>query len=263
MQKFKRVLLTGASKGLGQEIAKALVNRTENFVLVARNKDALESFKQSLIKEYQFKGEIDVLSIDLSKPEAIEKIKAYPASVDLVINNAGVGFMNKFELNTEAEIAQMVMVNNYNLSLITHHFAKLMLKDGKGQIINIGSLAGLISTPLFGVYGATKAFVISLSKSLDAEYRERGVRVKVICPGGITTNFHQTAGMTDKILEVNKKLMETPSKTAQDVLNLIDGNDTILIPRFYNKAIKFFSHVLPTRMMANETKKMYTQFLKD
>lgn len=263
MKRFQRAFITGTTRGLGQEITKALIGKCDNLVLVARNEESLRQFSDELKNELGFKGEIDILSVDLSKADAISIIKKYNKPVDLVINNAGLGFMNKFELNSQPEIDQMIMVNNYALTMICHHFAPLMLKEKKGQIINIASIAGIIPTPLFSVYGATKAFVVSLSQALDTEYSDLGVRVKAFCPGGIKTNFHRTAGMTDKIIEVNGKFMETPPKTAQDVISLIEGESALLVPRYYNKMIKFFSHVLPTRLIANETKKMYTQFLKD
>lgn len=262
MKKFTRVFITGTTKGLGQEITKALLNRVDNIVLVARNEEALKLFRDELKTKHKFKGEIEILTVDLSRMDAIEKIKTYDKPVDLVINNAGVGFMNKFEVNTEAEINHTIMVNNFNLTMICHHFAPLMLKEKRGQIINIGSIAGIIPTPLFSVYGASKAFVVSLSQALDTEYSDRGVRVKVFCPGGIKTEFHRTAGMTDKIIEVNGKYMETPPRTAQDVMSLIDSESALLVPRYYNKMIKLFSHILPTKMVAKETLKMYTQFLK-
>lgn len=262
MKKFTRAFITGTTKGLGQELAKALIKRCENIVLVARNEEALIIFREELKTKHQFKGDIDILIVDLSKMDAIDKIKTYDRPVDLVINNAGVGFMNKFEENTEAEINQMIMVNNYNLTMICRNFGPLMLNEKKGQIINIGSIAGIIPTPLFSVYGATKAYVVSLSQALDTEYSDRGVRVKVFCPGGIKTEFHRTAGMTDKIIAVHGKYMETPARTAQDVMSLIDSESALLVPRYYNKMIKLFSHILPTKIVAKETLKMYTQFLK-
>lgn len=261
MKKFNRAMITGASKGLGEEIVKKLVGRVEHFVLVARDEKALLKLKERLINEYKVKGEIDILLVDLTKKEAVLKIAEYQKTVDLLINNAGLGFVNHFEKMSAQEIDQMIMVNNYGLTMLTHHFYSQMLKNGKGQIINVASVAGFLPMPLFSVYGATKSYVISFSRALDCEQKGSGVRVKAICPGGIKTQFHVNAGMGDKIVEDNRRFMETPENIASDILSLIDSESDIFVPRYYNKFVGLLSRVLPTQMLAIKTKVMYEKYL--
>jgi short-subunit dehydrogenase len=261
MKKFNRALITGASKGLGEEIVKKLTYRCENFVLVARDEKALLKLKDTLMTIHKFKGEIDILLVDLADKDAVKTITAYSKPIDLLINNAGVGYVNNFDKMKDTEVAQMVMVNNYSLTMLTHHFFAEMVKVNKGHIINIASVGGFIPLPLFSVYGATKAYVISLSRALDAEAKPRGVRVKAICPGGIKTTFNDAAGMTDELLKDNGKFMETAANVAQDVLTLIDGESDIFVPRYYNKLLQVLSKVMPGSYMAGQSKAMYEKYM--
>jgi short-subunit dehydrogenase len=131
----------------------------------------------------------------------------------------------------------------------------------KGQIINIGSVGGFIPMPLFSIYGATKAYVISLSRALDGEAKSHGVRVKVICPGGIKTSFNTAAGMTDKIVEDNARYMESAFNVAQDVLTLIDGESDMFVPRYYNKMLQILARLMPGQYMAGQSKAMYEKYM--
>lgn len=259
MEKFKRALITGASKGLGYEITLALAPRCQNLVLAARDAAALESLKQLLIQN-GFKGEIEIIIVDLTKMDAVNKFQSL-ADVDLLINNAGLGILNHFEKSNQDEINQMIMVNSYNLTMLTQHFSKKMLERGEGQIINVSSIAGFIVSPIFSVYAATKAYVTHLSTSLDFEFRDRGVRVKAICPGGIKTNFHHVAGAKDEIMSENAFFVETPQQIARDVLHLIDSDANIYIPRLYNKLFRFLSSLAPKFLVAKQTKRLYQKFL--
>lgn len=261
MKTFNRAMVTGASRGLGQEIVKALVNRVSNFVLVARDEKALLALKAQIIADYHFKGEIDIVLADFTEKTVLEKISAYSKPIDLLINNAGLGFVNHFEKMSENEIDQMIMVNNYALTMLTHHFYSQMAKNKKGEIINIASVAGFLPIPLFSVYGATKAFVISFSRALDGESKENGVRVKALCPGGIRTQFHISAGMGEKIAEDNRQFMETPEQTAQDIMKLIDGNCDTFTPRYYNKLVGVLARFMPSNLMIKQSKGMYEKYL--
>jgi short-subunit dehydrogenase len=261
MKTFNRAMITGASRGLGQEIVKALVNRTENLVLVARDEKALLAFKDKLQKEYKYKGEIDIVLADFTEKSVLEKVSAYQKPIDLLINNAGLGFVNRFEKMSSKEIDQMIMVNNYALTMLTHHFYNQMINNKKGQIINIASVAGFGPIPLFSVYGATKSYVISFSRALDAESKKSGVRVKTFCPGGIKTQFHITAGMGEKIAEDNRHFMETPERTAQDIMKLIDSECDKYTPRYYNKLVGVLARFLPSSFMIKQSKSMYEKYL--
>lgn len=257
--KFTRALITGASKGLGYEITLALAPRCQNLILAARDAAALESLKQRIIAN-GFQGEVEIIVVDLTKMDAIKKFDSL-ASVDLLINNAGLGILNHFENSNQDEINQMIMVNNYNLTMLSQHFSKQMLARGGGQIINVSSIAGFIVSPVFSVYAATKAYVTHLSTSLDYELKGRGVRVKAICPGGIKTNFHHVAGAKDEIMSENSMFVETPQQIARDVLHLIDSNANIYIPRFYNKLFTLLSSLAPKCLVAGQTKRLYEKFL--
>ncbi|MGZ3790157.1 MAG: SDR family NAD(P)-dependent oxidoreductase [Bacteriovorax sp.] len=261
MKKFTRAMVTGASRGLGEEIAKQLGKRCENFVLVARDESALLKLKETLVRDFDVKGEIDILLVDLTKKEAVQVIANYKKDIDLLINNAGLGFVNHFEKMSAQELDQMIMVNNYALTMLTHHFCSQMIKKGRGEIINVASVAGFLPMPLFSVYGATKSYVISFSRALDCELKGKGVRVKAICPGGIKTQFHVSAGLEDKIVQENQRFMETPENIARDIMSLIESDSDLFTPRYYNKLVGVLSRVLPTPFLARQTKEMYRKYL--
>lgn len=260
MKKFTHAMITGATGGLGVEIVKILAPRCDNLILVGRKEDALRGLEALLIDQLYFKGKIQLICVDLSQKDSLLKLQ-HVSPVDLLINNAGLGFMNRFEKHTADEIHQMLMVNTYALTTICHHFAKLMLEKNKGQIINVSSVNCFFPVSLFSVYSASKAYVTNLSLALDTEFKTRGVRVKSFCPGGIRTTFHRKSGMSDNIIKAKAKFIETPEVTAKDLLKLIDSNSSIYVPKYYNRLIRFLSAILPPQVMAKSAKKMYEEFL--
>lgn len=260
MKTHKRALITGASKGLGREITLQLLESCENLALLGRDEPALTKFKNELLEKYNYKGEIDILVIDLADSVDLEKIKQYSKSVDLFINNAGLGFVNSFTKMNEANLKSMLMVNNYALTMLTHWYAGKMSAQGSGQIINIASAAAFLPIPFFSVYAATKSYVLYLSQALDGELRKKGVRVKALCPGGIKTNFHLTAGMTDKVVEENKNFMADPRDVAAATIQLINSRKNVLTPGAPNKILKFLTWLFPTQILVSLAGRAYEKY---
>lgn len=254
MKRFKRALITGASKGLGSDISIKVSRFCENLVLLARDEKGLLALKEKLING-GFKGEIDILLIDLSAPDFLKKIEAYSKPIDLLINNAGLGQASTFAETTVDKIQQIVNVNISSLTYLSHHYVRQMQTGG--QIINIASCLAFLPAPLMGVYAASKAYVRSLSWALDYELRPKGVRVKVLCPGGIKTQFHLSAGMSNEILKSHGKFMATSEETAEAVCDLIQGEGTEITPGAANKMIGFLSRVMPTSLMAKSSQHTY------
>jgi hypothetical protein len=261
MKRFKRALITGASKGLGKEIVQQISHRCENLVLSGRDAASLTAFQKVLREQKGFQGEIDIVVADLSKPDGFERLKEFSKHVDLVINNAGLGYMNRFAELKESELEEMIMVNNYSLTLLTHCFAKKMLKSHGGQIINISSAVAFFPVPYFSTYAATKSYVYSFSKALDIELKSQGVRVKVLCPGGIRTKFHITAGMNDQIIENYGKMIAEPEWVAEAVDSLIESERGSLVPGFSNKALKVMARIFSTSQVAASAGRLYKKFL--
>ena len=159
----KYTLITGASKGIGLELARIFAKEHYNLILVARSKDLLEELQTNFIKEYDIK--VEVIALDLTKTDAAEELYQKVHSLDLevehLINNAGFGDYGEF-LDTSLEKAeQMIQLNILTLVKTCHLFGQDMKKAGYGKIMNVGSIASFIPGPLMATYYATKAFVLS------------------------------------------------------------------------------------------------------
>jgi short-subunit dehydrogenase len=215
------VLITGASSGIGLELARFFAaenipngsSTKTHLILVARNKPALESLAQELIKEYQV--QVTVLPADLSLPvepkRIFNELQATNVHVDVLVNNAGFGAIGAFaEISLERQM-EMIQVNISALTALTRLFVPGMVRARRGGILNVGSVAGFVTGPNMAVYYATKAFVLSFSEALAAELEGTGVIVSDLCPGPTATNFGKVAGTRDA------NTVRFPIMTAQEV----------------------------------------------
>jgi hypothetical protein len=192
----KTALITGASSGIGKAFAEALSARGANVILVARSGDKLRSVASEIKKKSKVKAEVIVA--DLSDPRAPARVHAAVTKkgyqVDVLINNAGFGTQGQFH-NLSAEVEHKeIMLNVAAVVRLTHLFLPGMVKKKNGVIINVASAAAFEPVAFMAVYGATKAFVLSFSEALWAEYRKQGVVVLAVCPGATATNFSKAAG---------------------------------------------------------------------
>ncbi len=188
--KDKVAIVTGASKGIGRSIALALAERGVKIVLAARNSDALSSIE----KEIGSKGwkavtiPTDVTSEHSVKNLIFETLKQF-GKIDILINNAGVGVFNKVVDTTYEDYERMMNVNLKGVFLCSRAVIPSMIKNNRGEIINIASLAGKNSFSGGAVYSATKWGLIGFARSLMLEVRENNIRVVTICPGSVNTHF--------------------------------------------------------------------------
>ena len=192
----KTALVTGASSGLGREIAKRLAAEGSNLILVARSKTELTELAAELQSKHNTRSQVIVA--DLSKPtavaEVVEAVNKENLSVDILVNNAGFGTLGKFENISPEQEQNMIAVNCSALVGLTHAFIPGMLAKGSGTILNIASTAAYQPLPYFATYAATKAFVLSFSEALWAEYNDRGIRVTAVSPPGTDTGFISDLG---------------------------------------------------------------------
>jgi len=191
----RTALVTGASGGIGLEIAKVLAREGFNLVLVARNRDALEAAAGQI--EGKHTVSVHVFAADLRRREAPESIFEFlrneSIAVDALVNNAGFGVGGEFAETELTRELEMIQVNVAALTHLTKLFLPAMVKRKAGRILNVASTAAFQPGPLMAVYYATKAYVLSFSEALAEELRNSGVTVTALCPGPTRTQFADVA----------------------------------------------------------------------
>ena len=190
-------LITGASAGIGLELARVFASHNHDLVLVARNEASLRSLADELRTTYGV--DAVVLPADLSKPETPGLIHDFCAQhkldVDILVNNAGFGDYGAFhELNRQHQL-DMIAVNITSLADLTHRFLPDMVKRGSGKIMNVASTAAFQPGPFMSVYYATKAFVLHFSEAISVELEGTGVTVTALCPGATHSEFQERANL--------------------------------------------------------------------
>jgi len=195
--KGKTALVTGASAGIGRELARLLAADVACLILVARRQDRLDELAAEL---RQTRADLCVLtrSCDISDRaaagEMLDALERDGVGVDVLINNAGFGDYGLFDQREWEKLEQMVELNVVSATFLLHRLIPLMVTRGFGAILNVGSIAGMISNPSMATYGATKAYLNFLSESLRAELAGTGVVVTALCPGPVPTEFQEVAG---------------------------------------------------------------------
>lgn len=189
-----KALVTGASSGIGKDMTKVLAKLNYDLVLVARNKEGLDKVKLELQKE-NAKINIKTFEMDLNIKENCYKLYEQEKNIDLLINNAGFGLYGEFtETDLEKEI-NMINTNITAVHILTKLYLKEMVKENKGHILNVASIAGFMPGPLMATYYATKNYVVSLTRAIRKELRKNKSKVKIslLCPGPVDTNFNKVA----------------------------------------------------------------------
>lgn len=244
------VLITGASSGIGYEIAKLYANDGYNLVLVARNLDNLKKVKSELSK---YKIDIKILSLDISKGCDIEKLFNYieekEIMVSTLINNAGIGSFGDFKnINWEKEEA-LLDINIKALTRLTKYFLPKIIESKNGGVLNVASTAAFCSGPRMAAYYASKAYVLNLTEAIYEECKESGIKVACLCPGPVKTDFQDKAGIK-KSKAAKKYLMdaETVAKIAYKEFN---NGKVIIIPGLKNKLLVIINKFLPRSISRN------------
>lgn len=190
-------LITGASSGIGLELARLFARDGHDLVLVARRKDLLQELAAQLMDRHDVRA--TVIAADLSDPSApaeiARRVAAAGLEVEFLVNNAGYGLAGEFIRTDAATELRMIQVNITALTHLSKLFLPRMVAEHQGRIMNVASTAGFVPGPLMAVYYATKAYVISFSLALAEELRQSGVTVTVLCPGATRTEFQERAGI--------------------------------------------------------------------
>ena len=239
---FTSALVTGASSGIGAEIARQLGEAGVPTVLVARRGDRL----REIAARYD---DFEVLEADLGTPEGraitAERIASDDLPIDLVVNNAGFGTSGVFHELAVDRLAGEVELNVKALTVLSHAALSAMVPRGRGYLMNVSSVASFQAAPGLGVYAATKAYVTSLSEALHTEVKNAGVHVTALCPGLTKTEFQDHSNTTGQASRVPDLAWTTVEQVASTGLRDVASNRTISVPGTLYKVAVTSSDLLP------------------
>lgn len=242
-------LITGASGGIGYELARVFAQHGFDCVLVARSRDLLSQLASRLEAEHRVKTL--VLAKDLSRSAAVdevfEEVTAAAMTVEVLVNNAGFSVFGRFAETDLTRELELLQVNVVALTALTKLFLPAMLARRSGRILNLASTAAFEPGPLMAVYYASKAYVLSFSEALANELRASGVTVTALCPGPTRTGFQARGGLTESKL-VQGEIADARSVAAAGYAGLMAGK-TVVIPGFTNKLVPWMARLLPRRVV--------------
>ncbi len=251
---MKTVLITGASSGIGKELAYVYAENNYNLILVARRKDNLEAIKNDM--EQKHKIATTIFDMDLSKTNSAEqlyqKVNEQNLKVDVLINNAGFGVYGEFK-DTDMEWEEsMLILNMITLTKLCKLFVKDMVKMGSGNIVNIASTGAFQGVPALSTYAATKAYVLHFSEAIAYELKADNVGVTAICPGPTKSEFADAADMSKKPFSKapsSRELAEfTFSAMKKEKVNAIHG--------FMNNLMVLSARITPRKIVTAVAAKM-------
>jgi len=250
-------LVTGASGGIGYELAKLFANDHYNLVLVARSAPKLTQFAGELQRQFGISAK--PIPLDLTASPApqflFDQLLREGIAVDILVNNAGYGVLGEFAKVSLEESLGQIQLNVTALTHLTKLFLGPMIERHSGKIMNVGSTAGLQPGPLMAVYYATKAYVISFSEALANELKGSGVTVTCLCPGPTDTHLQERAGMENTRLV--KTLRPMDAKTvARDGYRGLMSDKTLVISGFRNWLVAESLRFSPRKMVTAVSRKL-------
>lgn len=235
-----RALITGASSGIGRDIAKELSQKGYDLILVARNLEKLNEVKEKL------EINIETVSMDISNPENCKQLYEKYKDIDILVNNAGFGDCGYFDkTNLEKEL-QMINTNIVAYHVLTKLYLKDMKAKNSGKILNVASIAGFMPGPLMATYYSTKAYVVRLSEAIREELKKESskVQISILCPGPVDTNFNKVADVQFALKGLSSEYV---AKYTTD--KLFKGKFYI-VPGWKIKLAKFGAKIAPNALVA-------------
>ena len=236
-----KALVTGASSGIGRDMARELDKKGYDLVLVSRDKEKLEEVKNSL------KGKnIQIIAMDLANSENCKNLYETVKDIDVLINNAGFGVFGNF---TQTDLEKELNLINTNITavhILTKLYLKDMVKKNSGHILNVASIAGFMPGPLMESYYASKAYVVRLSEGIRAELQKAKSKVKIslLCPGPVNTNFNNVAGVKFNLYSLSSE------KVAKYAIDKMLNNKFMIVPGVGIKILRVLSKISPNNITA-------------
>jgi short-subunit dehydrogenase len=244
MAKTRWTLVTGASAGIGEELARLFAADGDGVILVARRKGRLEKLARELKRDHGVP--VEVVELDLSDAKAPKRLFAWTKKkkikVHTLVNNAGFGLRGAFaKLDAERQ-NEMVQLNIAAVTNLARLFLPGMIQRKEGGILNVASMAAFQAGPYMAVYYATKAYVLSFSEALHEEAKPHGVKVSALCPGPVKTEFIEIAGLEGRPRFEDAPSAESVARAGYDAYR---ANKAIFIPGVLNKLGIFMERLVP------------------
>ena len=240
-----KALITGASSGIGLDMARYLAKKKYELILVARNREKLEQIQKTLPTK------VTIIVADLANEQKVKELYVVTKkeNIDILINNAGFGdfgYFTETDLNKELE---MINTNIKALHILTKFFLRDMEQRNAGYILNVASSASFQPGPLMSTYYATKSYVYQLTEAIYYEQKKKktNVHVSVLCPGPVKTNFNNVAGVKFGIKP------QSSAFVAKYAIDQMLANKMLIIPGFKMKCAKFFSRFVSDKFLLRIT----------
>lgn len=242
-----KALITGASSGIGRDMARVLGGRGYDLVLVARDENKLLELAEELKQKNGV--EVQVISMDLSSEDNCKELHKCVSDVDILINNAGFGDCGNFTKTDLNKELSMIKTNIVAYHILTKLYLVDMRAKNSGKILNVASIAGFMPGPLMATYYSTKSYVVRLSESIREELRKEksSVQISILCPGPVETNFNNVANVKFHMREANS------FDVAKYAIDKLLKGKFYIIPGLDVKLGIFFSHFVPNSFIAKIT----------
>ena len=266
-----KALITGASSGIGKDMAKILNQKGYNLVLVARDIEKLEQTKKELEKSVQNEptiennkiekayknskkatNKIEIIQMDLSEEQNCIELANKVKDIDILINNAGFGDCGRFSETDLNKDISMIKTNVIAYHILTKLYLKEMKKKNSGKILNVASIAGFMPGPLMATYDATKNYIVRLSEAIREELKKEKskVQISILCPGPVETNFNKVANVKFSLREANSM------QVAKYAIKKLEKGKFYIVPGIDVKLARFGAKIAPSNFVAKITYKV-------
>ena len=237
-----KVLITGASSGIGKDMARILAQKNYELVLVARDVKKLEETKNELEKITK----VEIISTDLSNEENCKELYKKVQNIDILINNAGFGDCGNFTKTSLEKDLNMIKTNIIAYHILTKLYLIDMKAKNQGKILNVASIAGFMPGPLMATYYATKNYVVRLSEAIREELKKEksNIQISILCPGPVETNFNKVANVKFNLREANSM------NVAKYAIKKLEKGKFYIVPGIDIKIAKIGAKIIPSNIIA-------------
>jgi uncharacterized protein len=252
-------LITGASSGIGAEIARELASRGLGVTLVARREERLRELADEIAETHGVETEVVAgdVSDERARSRLFNEVEQRGLTVEVLVNNAGFGSGGRFTRLDASREASMVRTNCEAVVALTGRYLPEMQQRGRGAVLNVASLIAFQPVPFQATYGATKAFVLSLTDALHEEMRGTGVTVTAVCPGPVHTEFGEQGGFGGADERIPAPLWLEADKVARDAVRALENGDRITVPGTGNQLAALWGQHLPRSILLPLVKRIW------